>query len=652
MAFISKVLSVLIIIGMFTGLYNPRVKPFVPAPVTLPAYEGETITLIGGGASDYGILRGGSPAEITAADKLQGFLKEISGVELPIGGAPAKKITIGIDGALAPEGFTIRTRGADIAITGGGPRGVLYGVYDFLEKFLGCRWYNKENRYIPTLATVAVPAAIDVKKSPAFEYRAPTTVNRGYDIDSALANRVNAGWAVWDLNTPEYGGHSGYVVDHSGEKIMPGSTFETHPEYFALGEDGQRIGGYSNPCFSNPDVFALYKEYILAELAENPDLECICVALNDSSAVCQCADCKQAYWEECGVPVDSVSENCSGSHFRFLNRLCEAVTPLYPGVKISTFAYGVTQQPPKTKLHPSAVIYFCPIGMCYAHRAGECTQEETRVTFDRDYKTWLEKCGNIAVFDYPLNYNHWGVANPLWGTIQSYLQMYHNDGGVGLINCSSATDDIGFYAMTGYLYARLLWNPDADMEDLYNDFLPYYYGAGWQYIREYIRITSEELTGRTIGKVTYHTNCLTGSTPIGNLCMTNHQLKYIDALWAKAKELTAAAGQEQQLLNMRRAELSWRMWKSDSFRGECWPLRIPPTRRKSNTALFYDILSLGITQHSEGGLYVSAEDFEKLSLNLFNSQYWSWRQLGRSKEGKLDNVWQLLWSWVVPGKYS
>ena len=45
-----------------------------------------------------------------------------------------------------------------------------------------------------------------------------------------------------------------------------------------------------------------------------------------------------------------------------------------------------------------------------------------------------------------------------------------------------------------------------------------------------LEITSEELTGRTIGGVTCHTNCLSGSTPTGNLAMTNNQVKYIDKL--------------------------------------------------------------------------------------------------------------------------
>ena len=662
----STIVSIFIIAGMITGLYNPCVAPFAPQEITFPAYDGETITLIEGGASDYGIVIavGADPAEMMAANKLQDFLKEISGVALPIGdddGGFAKRISIGMDEALGPEGFHIEAVGDDIVIAGGGPRGVLYAVYDFLEKFLGCRWLNKDMKYIPRLDTVAVPAEIDELETPAFEYRECTTMQGAWDVDSALANRVNAGWSVQELNTPEYGGLSRYVMTgHAGEQIMSevledGRTITmSSPEYFARHADlfakdinGNPVGGYSNPCFSNPEVLQIYIDYVKARMEADPATEFLSIALNDTDNTCQCLACRTAYFEECGIPMDTVGKNCSGSHFRFLNQLCEAVVPLYPNLMITTFAYFNTELPPKTRLHPNAVVYFCPIFMCYVHKAGECTQEETRETFDGNYKTWVETCDNLAIFEYPLAYNHWNAVYPIWDNIQSYLQMYRDDGVAGLLNCSSEREDLSFCQLKGYLYARLLWNPDADMEDLYNAFLPLYYGEGWQYIREYLRVTSEELTGRTIGSVQYHTNCLSGGTPIGDLAATNNEVKYVDRLWEKAKELTAASAYPQkdaQLRNIRMAELSWRSWKGDNFRGEFWLLSIPATRQKSNTQLFNDIKELGVSMHNEDSAYVSAEDFEKLQLKLLTPRYWCWRAIGRENEGKLDNFWQVLWA--------
>ena len=662
--FFAPVVSVLIIIGMFTGLYNPCVDPFSPGEVNFPVYEGETMTIDGG----YVIVRGASaiPAEITAAEKLRGFLKEIGGVALEVvtdAAAPqAKEIIVGdtnryaVDfGFLGNEGFVLKTQGEKIVIAGGKPRGTLYGVYDFLEKFLGCRWFNRDNKLIPALDALEVPATIDETEIPAFEYRASTTIQQSYDIDSALANRVNAGWALRELSTPEYGGHAGYDIGHSVDLVLK-NVYDENPnyaaerlEYVAKDANGAPLNpdGYTNPCLTNEKAIDAFFSHVVNRI-DKDNAACVSLGLNDSGDVCQCLGCRVGYAEQSMFPGQP-NDGLSGVYVNFLNKICgrlEAMGEPYASVKISGFGYGIVQMPPKTRCHKNVVIYFCPIGMCYAHRAGECTDEVTRTTFDVDFRGWKEKCGSMTIFEYPLTYNHWSVPYPLWGNIQSYLQMYRGDGVLGLINCSSAVDDVAFYAMTGYLYARLLWNPGADMEDLYNTFLPRYYGAGWQYIREYIRITSEELTGKTIGGVTYHTNCLSGATPIGNLCMTNNQLKYIDKLWEKAKALTGAARQEQQLLNMRRAELSWRIWKSDNFRGEFWPLRM---RMRSNRELFGDIWALGIQQHSEAGYpddpgYVKPEDFQALRLDLLTPRYWAWRQLGRDNEGKIHNVWQMLWA--------
>ena len=121
-------------------------------------------------------------------------------------------------------------------------------------------------------------------------------------------------------------------------------------------------------------------------------------------------------------------------------------------------------------------------------------------------------------------------------------------------------------------------------------------------------------------------------------------MKYIDKLWEAAKALSA--GQPQQLLNLRRAELSWRIWKSENFRGEFWPLNLRESRMQCNAALFYDILEL-MDQQSEGGLYVSREDFDNLSLKLLWPRMWTWRQLGRDNEGKVNNLLELLLAGIL-----
>ena len=661
--FFSSVLSVLIIAGMFMGIYNPCVAPFrPPEPAEFadpPAYTGETLTLIEDGRSDYVIVVGAGaiPAELTAAEKLQGYLKRVGGAELPIvtdAAAPqAAELVVGntnryaFDAApagkrpLGADGFIVRTVESRIVFAGGGPRGTLYSVFDFLEKFLGCRWFSIEMTIVPERATVVVPAEIDEYEAPCFTYRQPTTVNAltYTDVDCALANRVNAQGMIGNAtNDEKYGGIVSYPVTHSADEILPpGKYLEEHPDYYAHEEDGTviYINGY-NPCLSNPAVKQIYIDFALDKMAKNPALQGISMGLNDSGAICRCAGCQALYALESN---DGAGQ--TGALMRVLNAVCEALEAAgHTEVTVNAFAYGTATYPPDIDLHPQIVIHFCPINMCYVHGPGECDYWENLYYFDEVLQGWGKIAKKICVFEYPLSYNQPGAVYPIWEYIQSYMQFYYENNVIGLSQCVCTVHDINFYVLTGYMYARLLWNPYLDMEALYADFLSGYYGGGWQYIREYIRFASLEGSGRTIGGVTYHTNSLNGDSQIAALCLTKNEVRYCNELWAKAKELSGGGA---YLDNVRRAELSWRMWKSDTFRDEFWPLNLTFSRTRSNMALYDDFAEFGILYHNTVDWWVQPEDFYKLKLYLLYPRMWSWRQLGMGNEGNVDSLLELLW---------
>lgn len=56
----------------------------------------------------------------------------------------------------ADDEFIIRVDDNSLTIDGGNARGVLYGVYTFLEDFLQCRWYSSKVRIIPFSGTTRI----------------------------------------------------------------------------------------------------------------------------------------------------------------------------------------------------------------------------------------------------------------------------------------------------------------------------------------------------------------------------------------------------------------------------------------------------------------------------------------------------------------
>ena len=89
--------------------------------------------------------------------ELVSYLKKVTGVPFPVvkdvAGVDKYRIIVGQNAlsrkilgeetisGLAEEEFIIRTVGNDLLIVGGRPRGTLYGVYEFLEKHVGCRFF-------------------------------------------------------------------------------------------------------------------------------------------------------------------------------------------------------------------------------------------------------------------------------------------------------------------------------------------------------------------------------------------------------------------------------------------------------------------------------------------------------------------------------
>ena len=72
---------------------------------------------------------------------------------------------------LGDDGFSLKVVEGDLLVTGGN-RGVLYGVYELLERYGGCRWYASWHTVVPARDAFSVPDDLDDAQAPAFSPRA------------------------------------------------------------------------------------------------------------------------------------------------------------------------------------------------------------------------------------------------------------------------------------------------------------------------------------------------------------------------------------------------------------------------------------------------------------------------------------------------
>lgn len=142
------------------------------------------------------------------------------------------------------------------AIEGTCGRSTLYGVYYFLETYGGCRFYARDCEVLPSPGAFRLPDAIDDRCSPALSFR---DVDWFEAHDAAFAAKLRINSDHNRVNNAAYGKTMHYAGDrfvHTFSALLPPEPwFESHPEYFALREDGERDRGAL--CLSHPEVVRL-----------------------------------------------------------------------------------------------------------------------------------------------------------------------------------------------------------------------------------------------------------------------------------------------------------------------------------------------------------------------------------------------------------
>ena len=488
---------------------DPILSDTTPIETTteeIPVITENTLILAQNKASDYVIITPSDPtsANTTAAQELQSYLQKISGATLPIytDAHPESEYEIVVgytnraqsDSAkLGNDGFVIRTQGKKLFIEGSGVRGAIYGVYAFLEEYQGCRFYTSEYEKIPTHTTTVVQPIEKNEQIPVFLYR---------DIDFVTSRKNNfqakiRANGVYGIADKTWGGRIEYVggfVHTLNNIVSTEKYFDTHPEYWALKEDGTRQTGWgSQLCLSNPDVLQIVKDHVAKCLADRPDAHIISISQNDSTnwqLPCLCEDCKKIYEEEGAY---------SGALIRFVNTVAAEFAEKYPNVKFDTLAYKYSRSVCKTKPADNVIVRLCTIECCFSHPLGSCpdvlASSYTTKPIAEEIADWGKLTDNIYVWDYVTDFSYPVTIFPNFNTLLHNVRFFAENSVVGLYeegNYFSETGD--FSDLRCYIMGKLLWNPYMTEQEYWahiDDFLQGVYGDGWRYIREYIDLAQE-----------------------------------------------------------------------------------------------------------------------------------------------------------------
>jgi hypothetical protein len=450
----------------------------VPGFLSQAYANSKPLKITDNGKSSYVIIipAKATPNETQAAELLQNYVYRISACKLPIvtdATKPVKtEISIGstnrvpeakLKTAMTPDEFLIQTEGNKLMIIGGTHKGTYYGVVDVLEKHMGCRIYAPDVEYVPQNKTIILQP-LNYSDKPVNALR---IVHGSFNDNAAYKE-----WMRLDNINEVFA--DGYYV-HTFNRLVPWETyFGPHPEYFAY-MNGKRI--IDQLCMSNPDVLNLVIDKLSAEMAKQPDKKIWSVSQNDNFSYCQCDKCLAVIAEE-GAP--------SGPLIRFVNK----VAARFPDKTISTLAYQFSRSAPKvTKPADNVQIMLCTIEL---NRSKSIESDPSSQSFVKDISDWGKLTQNIYLWDYTVDFANSVTPFPNLHVLQPNIQFLTKNGAYQHFQQTNTLKGNEMAELKAYMLARLLWNPDVNIDSVKNVFLEGYYADAAPFMRQYIdRLESE-----------------------------------------------------------------------------------------------------------------------------------------------------------------
>ena len=440
------------------------------------------------------------PSQRYAAEELRDFTERTTGVRLPIvtdaEALPAKAILLGRTrhtdallkepvfdwGKLGTDGFRLVARPPHLLVLGTPDRGTLYGVYELLERFAGCRWYASWHSVIPARERFALPETLDDTQTPAFAMRSLWW----YDVmqNNAFAARLRATCRTGGRKDEKYGGNpfrfgGGLGSCHTFNTLLPPDKYyDAHPEYFSM-VNGNRRKNLSQLCLTNPDVLRIVTSNVLARIRSDPGAKFYGVSQNDWANYCECPSCKA---------VDDEEGSHAGTMVRFVNAVAEAVEKEFPNALIETLAYQYTRKAPtKTRLRHNVIPCLCTIECDFAQPIDTSPYAEN-ISFRKDIADWSRQTDLLYLWDYTTDFAHYTMPFPNVYALQGNVRFFRANGVKCLFEQGGYQGrHADFAELKAWLLAKWMWNPDLPIEPLLDDFFAGYYGKAAPFVRDYFK---------------------------------------------------------------------------------------------------------------------------------------------------------------------
>ena len=460
------------------------------APMSVQAAPQPFVLASGGRAQAVIVAHGGDTNGIGyAAQQLAKNLGRLSGATFMVADKPVagyRTIHVGAPyKATKRQETCVRVKDANtLEVTGDGAIGTAYAAVDLAET-LGAVFCAHDYTYAPRQPELSLPGDYVKIDAPCMIWReAGCEVQFQGHFDHAMNLRIvpSRGDRRWKWFDPTRGENIGQTVC---THYVPRKKFaETHPDWYAY-VAATRKRNFHWVCVSNEGMLnQLYSE-IDAELAKDPTIREISVGIDDAYTYCECDKClalAQHYADPDGSTHPAlqcvVLANKVGDHF----------AARYPHVRFNFLGYlGFGDSLPITgelKFSPNVGAGVAELWRNHGLPA-DCN-ERSDIFFGRLARMSSAKHG-LYVWDYLANFSDFCIPFPNHRIFGQTAKFYKESGVQGVFCQTQFSTSIGdMAALNLWLFAKLLWNPDLDVDELTATYVNAAYGRGAKGIQEYL----------------------------------------------------------------------------------------------------------------------------------------------------------------------
>ncbi len=237
-----------------------------------------------------------------------------------------------------------------LVINGSTPEATRNGVYQLLQKTLGCRWI------LPGESGERIPHSTRFTLRVGWRDLKPDFLDRKFLLAGSL-NKPNE-QGLWAIRN---GASSHFSFNHSLHRIFTKEVLRENPEWRAV-RFGKRSslrdvrGNGAQPDLLNGEVIDFATDYALGQREQDADLLTLSVATNDSIRY-DGSETTMTYLQ----PLEYFrgKPNYSDLVFNFTNEVAAAVGSAAHPLFITQLAYMWTERPPKFSVAENVIPYIC-----------------------------------------------------------------------------------------------------------------------------------------------------------------------------------------------------------------------------------------------------------------------------------------------------